>query len=44
MRLVVKVLDGGVLEPAVHAFDLAVGPRMFRLGEPVIDVGLCCVN
>src|SRR5215203_5153422 len=31
------VLDGGVLDGAVHPFRLAVGPRMARLGEPVLD-------
>lgn len=33
--------DGGFLDGSVHACDLAVGPRMARLGEPVIDVILC---
>jgi len=28
----------GVLDGAVHPFDLAVGPRVVRLGEPVLDV------
>ena len=36
--VVVVALDGGVLDRAVHAFDLAVGPRMIRLGQPVLDV------
>jgi hypothetical protein len=31
--------DGSVLDGAVHAFDLAIGPRMLWLGQPVIDVG-----
>ncbi len=35
---VVEALDGGVLERAVHAFDLAICPRVFRLGQPVVDV------
>ena len=32
--------DSGFLEGAVHPFDLAVGPRMVRLGEPVLDAML----
>ena len=30
---VVEALDGSVFEGSVHAFDLAVGPGMFRLGQ-----------
>jgi len=37
---VVIALDGGVLDGAVHSFDLAVGPRMVGLGEPVFDAVL----
>src|SRR5579862_9112123 len=37
--VVVEPPDGGVLDGAVHAFDLAIGPRMLWLGQPVIDVG-----
>ena len=32
--------DSGVLDGAVHPLDLTVGPRMFRLGQPMIDVVL----
>jgi len=32
--------DGGVLDGAVHSFDLAVGPRVFGLCQPMIDVVL----
>ena len=35
--LVVEALDGRVLDRAVHALDLAVGPRVVRLGQPVLD-------
>jgi hypothetical protein len=28
--------DRGVLDRAVHAFGLAVGPRAVRLGQPVL--------
>ena len=38
MALVVEAFDGRVLDGAVHPLDLAVGPRMVRLGEPVLDV------
>ena len=37
---VVEALDGCFLEGSVHAFDLTVGPGMFRLGQAVVDVGL----
>ena len=40
MGVVVVALDGGFLEGAVHAFDLAIGPRMPRLGQAMIDVVL----
>ena len=32
----VEALDGCFLKGSVHAFDLAVGPGMFRLGEAVV--------
>ena len=32
---------GCFLDGSVHALDLAVGPRMFRLREAVVDVCLC---
>jgi hypothetical protein len=35
---VVEALDGRVLEGAVHALDLAVGPGMRGLGEAMIDI------
>ena len=37
--VVVEPPDGSVLDGAVRAFDLAIGPRMLWLGQPVIDVG-----
>lgn len=37
---VVEALDGCFLDGSVHAFDLAVGPGMFRLGQAVVEVGL----
>ena len=40
MGFVVEALYGRVLDRSVHAFDLAVGPRVARLGKPVIDVVL----
>ena len=38
MGVVVIALDGGVLDGAVHSLDLAVGPGMLGLGQPMIDV------
>ena len=38
MALVVKAFDGRLLDGAVHALDLAVGPWMVRFGEPVFDI------
>ena len=40
MILVVEAFDGCVLDGPVHPFDLAVGPRVLRLGGAVIDAGL----
>jgi len=37
---VVEAFDGGFLECSIHAFDLAVGPGVFRFGQAVVDVGL----
>ncbi len=38
--LVVEAFDGSFFEGSVHAFDLAVGPGVFRFGQAVVDVGL----
>lgn len=41
MTVVVKAFDGGLLDRAVHPFDLSVGPGMVGLGQPVLNpVGL----
>jgi hypothetical protein len=37
MGLVVILLHGGVFERAVHAFYLAIGPRMVGFGQPMVD-------
>ena len=37
---VVVARDGGFLERPVHPFDLAVGPRVVRLGQAVLDAVL----
>ena len=37
MGVVEVLLDGGVFDGSVHAFDLPVGPRVVGLGEPVFD-------
>lgn len=38
MGFVVETLDSGVFDGAVHAFDLSIGPGVFRFGQPVVDV------
>jgi hypothetical protein len=38
MAIVVISTHGGLLDRAVHAFDLAVGPGMVGLGQAVINV------
>ena len=40
VTVVVTALDGRVLDRAVHALDLAVGPRVLGLGQPVLDIEL----
>lgn len=35
---VIEAFDGRFLDRPVHAFDLAVGPRMLGLGGAMIDV------
>ena len=37
VAVVVIAFDGGVLDGAVHSFDLPVGPWMVRFGQPVLD-------
>src|SRR5215207_9806549 len=43
---VVEALDGGILDGAVHALDLTIGPGMAWLGQPVFDVeiGTSCLE
>lgn len=36
--VVVEAFDGCFLERPLHSFDLAIGPRVSWLGEPVVDV------
>lgn len=38
VSLVVEALDGRLLDSPVHALDLAIRPRMPRLGQPMFDV------
>ena len=38
--VVVEDLDRGVLDGAVHPLGLAVGPRVIRLGQSVLDAML----
>lgn len=37
MAPVMVAFDGGVLDAAVHPFDLTIGPRMVGLGESMLD-------
>jgi hypothetical protein len=37
VAVVMETFDGCVLVCAVHAFCLTVGPRVARLGQPVLD-------
>jgi hypothetical protein len=39
--LVVELSDRRVFDGAVHAFDLAVGPRMIEFREAMTDAMLC---
>ena len=36
--VVVIAMNGGLFDCAVHAFDLAIGPGMLDLGQPMINV------
>jgi hypothetical protein len=38
VTVIVVAMDSGLLDGAVHAFDLAIGPGMFDFGQPVINV------
>lgn len=38
VAVVMVALDGRLLEGPVHALDLAIGPRVVWLGEPMLDV------
>lgn len=38
MAFVMVAFDGGLLYCSVHPFDLAVGPWVLDLGEPVFDL------
>ena len=37
VTIVMVAFDGGFLDGPVHALDLAVGPGMLDLGEPMLD-------
>lgn len=37
MTVVMVALDRGFLDRPVHSFDLAVGPGMLDLGQPVLN-------
>ena len=40
MDFVIEAFGRRILDRPVHAFDLAVGPRMLGLCETMIDIGL----
>ena len=40
MALIIIAFDCRILDGPVHSFDLAIGPRMLRLGRSVFDIGL----
>ena len=40
MRGVEEPADGGLLDGAIHPFDLTVGPRMVEFREPMVDTVL----
>ncbi len=40
VAVVMVALDGGVFDGAVHPLNLTIGPRVVRLGEPVLDTVL----
>lgn len=42
--VVMVAFDGGLLDRAVHPFDLVVGPWMPDFGEPVLDAILLTVH
>ena len=42
--IVVKALDGGVLDGPVHALDLPVGPGVVDFGEAVLDAMLAAAQ
>lgn len=39
VAVVVLAFDGGVLDRSFDAFDLAIYPGMFDLGQPVFEIG-----
>src|SRR5258705_6521665 len=44
MTIVVIAFNGGFLDRSVHAFDLAVRPRVLDLSEPVLDAILAAAH
>jgi hypothetical protein len=36
--VIMVAMDSSLLDRSVHAFDLAIGPGMLDLGQPVINV------
>ena len=44
MAVVIVALDGSVLDRSVHALDLAIGPGMLDLGQPMFDAILLAAH
>ena len=44
MSIVMVALDGRFLDRAVHALNLAIGPRMLDLGQPMFDAILLAAH
>jgi hypothetical protein len=40
VALIVVAFDSGVLDRPVHPLDLTIGPRVPRLGQPMVDIVL----
>ena len=38
VTVIMVAMDNGLLDGAIHALNLAIGPRVPRLGQPVINV------
>lgn len=44
MAVVVEAFDGGLLERAVHPFDLSANQGMIAFGQPFLSDACCAAN